>query len=147
MDKFTPHHAIFGEHTLISMEGKKHLRNRRYASPPFHGKALKGHEDAMVRLTEKALAALDIISEVVFGVTDEHRSRRVHDASVESVMTTRVAVQTAWATARGGKWTGNYEAITNTRLRVEALVQEEIDERRRRGHDGKLDVLGVMRSS
>jgi cytochrome P450 len=166
LDKFTPHHAIFGDHTLISMEGEQHMRNRRYASPPFHGKALKGYEDAMVRITERALTewpmgeevsfrdltgpiALDIITEVVFGVTDERRSKQVHDVSVEwleSIMTIRVAIQTAWATARGGKWTGNYDSITEPRVKLEALVQQEIDERRRNGNDGIEDVLGVMRS-
>jgi cytochrome P450 family 135 len=164
MDRFTPHHAVFGENTLISMEGDEHLTNRRYSSPPFHGKALKSYEDAMVRLTEKALAtwpmgeevsfrdrsgpiALDIVAEVIFGVNDEHRGLRVRagaTAWLDAVRSTRLAVQTAWATARGGKWTGNYDAISNARLAVEALVQEEIDERRRTGNDGCDDVLGIM---
>jgi cytochrome P450 family 135 len=164
MDRFTPHHAIFGEHSLISMEGEEHLTNRRYTSPPFHGKALKIYEDAMVRLTERALAtwpmgeevsfrdrsgpiALDIVAEVIFGVNDEQRGRRVRagaTAWLDSIRSTRLAIQTAWATSRGGKWTGNYDAITNARLLVEALVQEEIDERRRAGNDGCGDVLGIM---
>ena len=164
MDRFTPHHAVFGENTLISMEGKQHATNRRYASPPFHGKALKSYEAAMVRLTEKALAswpmgeevsfrdrtgpiALDIVAEVIFGVTDEQRAVRVRDAAIawlDSIRSTRLAIQTAWATTRGGKWTGNYDVITNRRLAVEALVQEEIDERRRSGNDPSDDVLGIM---
>jgi cytochrome P450 family 135 len=164
MDRFTPHHAVFGEHTLISMEGEEHLTNRRYASPPFHGKALKTYEEAMVRLTEKALAAwpmgeevsfrdrsgpiaLDIVAEVMFGVNDRERGLRVRDAAIawlDSIRSTRLAIQTAWATSRGGKWTGNYGTITNARLAVEALVQEEIDERRRAGNDGRHDVLGIM---
>lgn len=164
MDRFTPHHAIFGENTLISMEGKQHTTNRRHSSPPFHGKALKSYEEAMVRLTEKALAAwpmgdevsfrdrtgpiaLDIVAEVIFGVTDQQRALRVRNAAIvwlDSIRSTRLAIQTAWATSRGGKWTGNYDAITNTRLAVEALVQEEIDERRRSGNDRRDDVLGIM---
>ena len=164
MDRFTPHHAIFGEHTLISMEGQQHTTNRRYVSPPFHGRALKSYEAAMVRLTETALAAwpmgdefsfrdatgpvaLDIVAEVIFGVSDQVRGPRVRAAAIawlDSVRSTRLAVQTAWATSRGGKWTGNYDAITNARLAVESLVQEEIDERRRVGNDRRDDVLGIM---
>jgi cytochrome P450 len=164
MDRFTPHHAVFGEHTLISMEGEEHITNRRYVSPPFHGEALLTYEEAMVRLTEEALAtwpmgeevsfrdrsgpiALDIIAEVIFGVTDEQRAQRVRAAAIawlDSIRSTRLAIQTAWATSRGGKWTGNYDAITNARLVVEALVQEEIDERRKAGDDGSGDVLGIM---
>jgi cytochrome P450 family 135 len=164
MDRFTPHHAVFGEHTLISMEGDEHLTNRRYASPPFHGKALRSYEQAMVRLTEKALAmwpmgeevsfrdrsgpiALDIVAEVIFGVTDKQRGRRVRDAAtawLDSIRSTRLAIQTAWATSRGGKWTGNYDTITNARLKTESLVQEEIDERRRTGNDHSDDILGIM---
>lgn len=164
MDRFVPHHAIFGEYTLISMEGSRHTTNRRYVSPPFHGRALKTYEEAMVRLTEKALAtwpmgqeisfrdrsgpiALDIVAEVMFGVTDPQRSHRVRKAAIawlDSIRTTRLAIQTAWATARGGKWTGNYNSITNARLAVEALVQEEIDERRRTGNVERDDVLGIL---
>jgi cytochrome P450 len=164
MDRFTPHHAVFGEHTLISMEGDEHLTNRRYASPPFHGKALRSYEQAMVRLTETALAmwpmgeevsfrdrsgpiALDIVAEVIFGVTDKQRGRRVRDAAtawLDSIRSTRLAIQTAWATSRGGKWTGNYDTITNARLKTESLVQEEIDERRHTGNDRSDDVLGIM---
>jgi hypothetical protein len=164
MDRFTPHHAVFGEHTLISMEGDEHLTNRRYASPPFHGKALKSYEEAMVRLTEEALAtwpmgeevsfrdrsgpiALDIVAEVIFGVTDKQRGRRVREAAtawLESVRSTRLAIQTAWATSRGGKWTGNYDTITHARRTTESLVQEEIDERRHSGNDRSDDVLGIM---
>ncbi len=164
MDRFMPHHAVFGEHTLISMEGEEHLANRRYASPPFHGKALKTYEAAMVRVTKNALAAwpmgeqvsfrdrtgpiaLDIITEVVFGVNDRQRARRVREAAIawlDSIRSTRLAIQTMWATSRGGKWTGNYDAITSSRLAVEAVVQEEIDERRRFGNDRREDVLGMM---
>lgn len=166
MDRFTPHHAIFGDHTLISMEGEEHITNRRYASPPFHGQALKSYEETMVRLTEKALAAwpmgeevsfrdrsgpiaLDIIAEVVFGVTDERRGRLVRDAAIawlDSITSMRLAVQTVWATSRGGKWTGNYDPITKARFAVEGLVQEEIDERRRDSNDGRRDILGIMLS-
>jgi cytochrome P450 len=163
MDRFTPHHAIFGEHTLISMEGEEHITNRRYINPPFHGQALLAYERAMVRLTEEALAtwplgeevsfrdrsgpiALDIVAEVIFGVTDEQRAQRVRDAAIawlDSIRTTRLLIQTVWATSRGGKWDGNYDTITNARLAVEALVQEEIDERRRNRDDGRDDVLAI----
>lgn len=164
MDRFTPHHAVFGEHTLISMEGQQHTTNRRYFSPPFHGKALKSYEAAMVRLTETALAtwpmgeefsfrdasgpiALDVVAEVIFGVSDPVRGPRVRAAAIawlDAIRSTRLAIQTALATSRGGKWTGNYDAITNARLAVESLVQDEIDERRHAGDDRSDDVLGIM---
>jgi cytochrome P450 len=163
MDRFTPHHAIFGEHTLISMEGDEHITHRRNISPPFHGEALLSYERAMVRLTEEALAkwpmgeevsfrarsgpiALDIVAEVIFGVTDPRRGQRVRDAAIawlNSIGSTRLLIQTAWATSRGGKWDGNYDVITNARLAVEALVQEEIEERRRSQDDRSDDVLGI----
>ena len=66
MDRFVPHHAVFGENTLISMEGTKHTTNRRYVSPPFHGRALKSYEEAMVRLTEKAVASWPMGEEISF---------------------------------------------------------------------------------
>jgi len=149
----------------MSMEGEEHRTNRRCISPPFHGKALKTYEAAMVRLTEKALAAwpmgqevsfrdrsgliaLDVITEVVFGVNDEERSRRARDGAVawlNSIRSTRLLMQTMWATIRGGKWTGNYHELTTRRLAVEAIVQEEIDQRRNE-HTRRDDVLDILLS-
>ena len=65
-------------------------------------------------------------------------------AWLDSLRSTRLAIQTAWATAQGGKWTGNYDAIRKARLAVESLVQEEIDCRRRADDDNRDDVLGVL---
>ncbi|MFV0496415.1 cytochrome P450 [Mycobacterium sp.] len=164
LGRFSPHHVIFGDNTIISMEGQQHATNRRYVSPPFHGKALKSYEDAMVRLTEKALAswpmgeevsfrdmagpiALDIVAEVIFGMTDPQRVSRASEAAIawlESIHSTKLAIQTAWATAMGGKWTGNYDEIRNARLAVEALIQDEIDERRQAGDEHSDDVLGIL---
>lgn len=164
MDRFVPHHAVFGDHTLISMEGEQHLTNRRYVSPPFHGRALKSYEEAMVRITERALdewpmgeevsfrdrtgpIALDVVIEVIFGVTDPRRSAALRSAAIawlDSVRSTRLMIQTAWATVRGGKWSGNYDSITRARLAVEALVQQEIDARRRASDDERDDVLGIL---
>ena len=162
--RFLPHHVIFGEDNLVGYDGQKHIKSRRLVSPPLHGEALKGYEAAMVGATQRAMAtwrygetiefrtviapvALDIVMEVVFGITEPRRLDRVRAhilAYLTVLRTKRFFAQTIWATARGGKWDGNYDYLMRARRRIEDDIIEEIEERRRNGAADRPDVLGLF---
>ncbi len=162
--RFLPHHLIFGEEIIVGYDGAKHLASRRLGAPPFHGDALKAYEPTMVAKTEEALAAwpygtevsfkaqtapiaLEIIMATVFGVTARQRLDTLRErtmAFLGVLQTKRFLLDTAWATARGGKWTGSYDYIRDARRRVDEVVREEIDERRRRGDVDRRDILGIF---
>jgi cytochrome P450 len=150
--RFTPHEPLFGSDAYIFREGDEHLKERRKVAPPLHGKALKSYERAMVdivlrRLPEWPLGkpisfsqlggqlALDVMMTVIFGVSDPDRMRRLeramsaYNAVAESPSFLGVGVLT---TLLSGRWTA-IPRLARTAAAVDAIVLEEIAERRRTG--------------
>jgi cytochrome P450 len=81
---------VMGEHSVLLVDEDKHRRVRRLLMPAFHGAALRGYQDLVTRLAvaevdrwpagrtfrahERMNAlTLEIILQVVFGVTDQAR--------------------------------------------------------------------------
>ncbi len=81
---------VMGEHSLLLVDSKQHKRARKLLMPAFNGHALRGYEDLVTGLAKtevgrwhegEAFASLErmnaltleVILQVVFGVTDEAR--------------------------------------------------------------------------
>lgn len=162
--KFFPHAEIFGEESIVGYEGGKHYETKRLISPPMHGSALAAYEDAFRARTEEALArwpygetvpfrkmigpvALEIILTTIVGVSDPVRHAVVREkanAFLASIQTTRFALQSVWAMARGGVWDGNYSAIQTARRELDAAVADEIAVRRSGAVPERPDVLQLF---
>jgi cytochrome P450 len=85
---------IVGGHSLLLLDGERHLRHRRMLSPPFHGEAVRAYGE---RIAEIAAAEVDrwpvgtefpirprmqaitleVILRTVIGVSDERRLERL----------------------------------------------------------------------
>ena len=150
--RFTPHEPLFGSDAYIFCEGEAHLKERRKIMPPLHGNALKSYERAMAdivlrRLPEWPLGtpvsfseiggqlALDVMMTVIFGVSEPDRMRRLERAMVaynavtESLSFLGVGVL---STLLSGRWAA-IPRLARTAAAVDAIVLEEIAERRRTG--------------
>ena len=79
---------LYGEHSLILLEGERHMRHRRMLLPPLHGERLARQRKAMRTLAERHLGAwkpegesetlpdlralaLDVIAQVVLGEVED----------------------------------------------------------------------------
>jgi cytochrome P450 family 135 len=88
---------MFGEESVIVIDGDQHLRRRRMILPPFHGERLAGYQELIEKITEREIAmwprhkrfslqarlqaiTLEVILRVVFGIEDEERYRNAHRA-------------------------------------------------------------------
>ncbi|HEX5063657.1 MAG TPA: cytochrome P450 [Kofleriaceae bacterium] len=86
---------MLGKHSLLTLDGKEHLRQRRLLLPAFHGERMHAFEAAMREITEASFAqwplgqpfslhpfmqsiTLDVILRTVFGFahSDDHRELR-----------------------------------------------------------------------
>jgi cytochrome P450 family 135 len=82
--------AIMGENSLLILDEDDHLRMRKQLMPAFHGQALRGYQSLVSSLADQAAETwpvgdtiklhdrmraltLEVILQVVFGVTDERR--------------------------------------------------------------------------
>src|SRR5579864_2892150 len=45
--------ALLGEHSLLLLDGREHLRQRKLMLPPFHGERMRGYETAMRDITNE----------------------------------------------------------------------------------------------
>jgi cytochrome P450 family 135 len=86
--------AIMGEHSLLLLDEDEHLRLRKQLMPAFHGHALRGYQGLVAGLSDAEVATwpagrpfglhermraltLEVILQVVFGVTEEERLARL----------------------------------------------------------------------
>jgi cytochrome P450 len=140
------------------------MRSRRMQLPPFHGEALVKHQAVMERKAEETLErwpygratraedhmqaiSLEVIIAVVFGVTDPDRVERLRAATLALMRianSRRFLLQTIVVTARNKGWDGRFARIRRATAAIDAIVLEEVAERRRAGDLEQGDVLGTF---
>jgi cytochrome P450 family 135 len=153
--RFSPHERLFGSDAFIFLEGDAHMDEKRKVAPPLHGKALKSYEQTMIdivmqRLPEWPLGervefceiggqlSLDVMMTVIFGVSKPERMQRLeramlaHCAVTESPSFLGVGMLSM---ALRGSWVA-IPGVARTAAAVDAIVLEEIAERRRTGFRG-----------
>ena len=91
---------MLGRHSLLTLDGKEHLRQRRLLLPAFHGERVHGFAAVMREITEASFAGwpvgrpfalhplmqsitLDVILRTVFGLVDSPAHRELRDQLVE----------------------------------------------------------------
>jgi cytochrome P450 family 135 len=147
--RLTAHEPAIGADSLIFKDGPEHLRERRSYAPSFHGDRLTSYEASMVAKTEQRLAqwpvgepirfgplmeelTLDIIMDVIFGVTDPERLNRLRSAVLEldhAFGSKRFLGQMFTALLLRGRW-GFLPGVRNEVARLDQIVLEEIADRR-----------------
>ena len=162
--KTAPHPLLLGPTGLTTVDGPEHARKRRMQLPAFHRKVLAGYEEVMQRKTEEALAgwvfdrptrahdfmqeiSLEIIIAAVFGMTEPARVKRLRAATLalmREASSRRFLLQTIIATARQNGWDGPFPRIRRAVAAIDAVVLEEVNERKRAGELERDDVLGML---
>ncbi|MDX2088040.1 MAG: cytochrome P450, partial [Kofleriaceae bacterium] len=91
---------MLGKHSMLTLDGPEHLRQRRLLLPAFHGERMQAFATAMKEITEASLATwpvdepfslhpmmqsitLDVIMRTVFGVADTSRRDQLRARLVE----------------------------------------------------------------
>jgi cytochrome P450 len=164
LNRFSPHQVLFGADNVIFLEGEEHARERRKLGPPFHGQMMKSYEPAITDLALEGISrwptgrpveflelarrfVLDVMRTVIFGVSEGERMHRLDQALHKYC---RIAESDGFfrAGALGVLFTGRwrrYPPLERAEAAVDAIVLEEIAERRRAGaigSPGQADFLG-----
>jgi cytochrome P450 len=163
LNRFSPHQVLFGADNVIFLEGEEHSRERRKIAPPFHGEMMRSYEQAIADIARHRIEAcptdrpiqflelaqsfvLDVMRAVIFGVSDHERLRRLDRAMLEYC---RVAESDAFLRAGvlgvlfTGRWR-RYPPLERAAAGVDAVVLEEIAERRRLGFPDRADFLTMF---
>jgi cytochrome P450 len=87
---------VLGNHSLLTLDGERHLRQRKLMLPPFHGEAIGRYRERIEEITEAELTrwptgkpfpirprmqdiTFEIILRAVIGVSDPHRLTRLRE--------------------------------------------------------------------
>jgi cytochrome P450 family 135 len=92
-----PMEPIFGPTSILLLDGRAHMRQRKLLLPPFHGERMAAYSKLIAEATEREIGrwptgrpfalqpsmqriTLEVILQAVFGLDDEQRSARVGGA-------------------------------------------------------------------
>ncbi|HEY5947573.1 MAG TPA: cytochrome P450 [Kofleriaceae bacterium] len=151
---------MLGKHSLLTLDGREHLRQRRLLLPAFHGERMQAFETAMREITEASFArwplgrpfalhpfmqsiTLDVILQTVFGVTDGAAHRELRERLVEILD----VASNRWLLLPGMLQLDPFRIpwlrITKLKRAMDESIYRLIAEHRRRPAGGT-DVLSMM---
>jgi cytochrome P450 len=151
---------MLGKHSLLTLDGAEHLRERRLLLPAFHGDRMQAFATAMREITEASFASwpvgrpfalhpymqsitLDVILRTVFGLAEGPRHRELRDSLVKLL---DVATN-PWLLLPGmlqiDPFVMPFLRITKLKRAVDDALYRLIAERRRKPTEGT-DVLAMM---
>ena len=152
---------ILGRQSLLLLDGKEHLRERRLLQPPFHGDRMLAYGAVMRDIAAEAVGrwplgrpfaihpemqgvTLDVILRTVFGL-DEGPTKRDLRAALLALLTIGSNGQTLLAAQQSnGNRAGAAARFFAARERVDRLLYTEIVARRRADVTGRADILSLL---
>jgi len=151
---------IVGSHSVILLDESPHLEQRKLLLPAFHGDRMQALSGLMEELAEREVAlwpdsepfelharfqalTLEIILRAVFGFQAGSQLETLRERMTEilDLGTSPASVNPHLQRPFGGL--GPYSRMTRARAVADAIVHEQIDERRRSGERGD-DVLSML---
>jgi cytochrome P450 len=154
---------VLGDRSVLLLDGKEHLSQRRLLLPPFHGERLERYRELFAEIAQRhletwprgrpfpilpelQLLTLEAIMRVVFGEDEpEERLKRLADAmtSLATAGQSRLA-QIPWMRHDFGRFSPMRQFM-NVRYAVDRVLYDEIARRRREGGaEDRPDVLSMM---
>ncbi len=150
---------LLGAHSLLLLDGKAHLKERRLLMPSFHGESVRRYEQRMVEITERAIErwpvgrpfpvrdsmqaiTLEVILRVVFGVTDPARLAALRDIAPRVAS---VATIVGWPSVLQrdlGPWSP-WGRFLRLRAALDEQIYAEIRARRASGEQ-RDDILSLL---
>jgi cytochrome P450 len=153
--------AFLGEQSILMLDGKPHLRQRRLLLPPFHGERMQAYGRSMVDLTDASIdewplyrpfpihermqaITLRVIVRTIFGIEDGPRFEKL------CAQLTELTDLAAWPPLLFpfmqkdlGAWSpwGKFQRKSKE---VDRALLDEIARRRREGTVGRTDVLSLL---
>lgn len=151
---------MMGAHSLLLVDGEQHKRARTMLMPAFNGKALRSYGDVItaiaraevgtwrtgeeIRALERMNAlTLDVILQVVFGVTDPRRLDALRPL-VNRVVGISPSVLVGWNFPRLRR-VGPWRRMIDTVIELDQLIYDQIAEHRAAPDlEERTDVLSVL---
>jgi cytochrome P450 family 135 len=151
---------VLGPHSVLTLDGDEHLRQRRRMLPPFHGESVRRYGEVIEEVTREEMArwevasplklfprmqsiTLEVIMRAVIGVEDEARLAQLRELMPRLVNLNAVLLL-AWVWPRLEAF-GPWRRFRQLQGEIDAILYDEI---RRRRTDPRLadreDILSLL---
>jgi cytochrome P450 len=152
---------VLGKHSLLILDGREHMRERRLLQPPFHGDRMLAYGTVMRDIAARAVerwpigrpfplhaemqgVTLDVILRTVFGL-DEGPAKRDLRAALLDLLNLGSNPQLLLAAQQAsGNGAGQAARFFTARERVDRLLFAEIAARRQADVTGRPDILSLL---
>jgi cytochrome P450 family 135 len=145
-----------GPHSVLTLDGAEHMRQRKLLLPPFHGRSIEAYGELMRHITESVIEkwpvgtpfalrpftteiTLGVILRAVFGVRDEARFTRASALMDEFTTRSNLVIQLPFLQRRLAG-VGPWDRYLRARDALDEFIYEEIALRR-----AELDANGAER--
>ncbi|HEX7293017.1 MAG TPA: cytochrome P450 [Solirubrobacterales bacterium] len=153
---------VLGRNSVLVLDEKPHMSQRKLLLPPFHGTRMQGYEQTMSEIAAREIESwpvgtpyelrprmqamtLEIILNTVFGVSEGERLAELRDALREFLDLTTDPRKLLPLIFFGPTRVMSYPPFRRRVERVDALIYAEIDARRRAGDlEQRDDVLSML---
>jgi cytochrome P450 family 135 len=153
---------ILGDNSVLVLDEKPHIRQRKLLLPPFHGERMQGYRAKMAEIAAREIESwplgaphqlrprmqaitLEIILETVFGVHDGKRLEELRVALREFLDLTTNPLMLGPVVLVGPDRVRRIPAVGRRIARVDELIHREIAERRAAEDTaGRDDILSML---
>jgi cytochrome P450 len=152
---------MVGPNSVILLDEGAHLEQRKLLLPAFHGEKMQKLTGLMTELTERELESwpvgepvalhphlqqltLEIVLRAVFGLEQGERLDALRAALTEVLEFSESPLSVMPWTQRLARWVPPLRRFQGVMARTDALIFEQIDERRAAGETGGEDILGML---
>ena len=152
---------LLGDHSLLSLDGTRHTRERRLMLPPFHGERMLGYGDVMRQVAEAAIArwpigrpfpvhpemqaiTLEVILRTVFGLAD---GATLDALRVRLRRLLNMVVNPIWLLPAFQRDLGRFSPgrmFQRLKAEIDALLYAEFARRRTAASSEATDVLSLL---
>ncbi|MGD1805558.1 cytochrome P450 [Dapis sp. BLCC M126] len=156
---------LFGEYSMLSLEGDRHRRERKLLMPPFHGDRMRNYGELICNITKEAASNLtvsqtfiarklmqeitmQVILQAVFGLYDSPRLSQIRLMLTDFIELTASPLRASllffpWLQKDLGSWSpwGKYQ---RQQQKLNELLYTEIATRRSQLDPNRTDILTLM---
>jgi cytochrome P450 len=152
---------VLGPHSVLVLDGREHMRQRKLLLPPFQGSRVAAFRSVIREVAEREIAGwrpgarlvlrqrmraltFEVICRAVFGVTEPRRVARLRAALMAVIDSSPLFMLAPLARRDLGRFSPGRRFVRRLRA-ADALLLDEIATRRRESNlDERADVLSLL---
>ena len=159
---------LFGDTSVLMLDGERHKKRRQLLMPPFHGERMQSYGELIIKLTHKVMEnissgshfiarkemqsiSLQVIIEAVFGFSEGHKQEKLQELLVSWLEVFKSPITTSFVLLRFLQWDlGSWSPwgkFIRTRQAIDELLYNEIEERRANPEPNRTDILSLLMSA